>query len=173
MLTLKDFMETVEYKISEGSEYCWNCYGPDAYCIDYWDGDHDGASLCVTFDTKTQVVYEMQAHDYANHRSYRWFNPEYFEAHKTESEQNGVDYHNAYDDINFTDLEDEEDFLEKARAIYAGEEYDTRVSVPLTLEDEVLFQLMMEAHNRDITLNQLVEEILRLALADYESLRTE
>lgn len=40
-------------------------------------------------------------------------------------------------------------------------EADTRESVALDIPDDVLFSLMLAAHERDITLNQLVETILR------------
>jgi hypothetical protein len=45
-----------------------------------------------------------------------------------------------------------------------GQDYDTRVSVPVELDDSELFELMRRAHERDITLNQLVEEILRAVI---------
>ena len=35
-----------------------------------------------------------------------------------------------------------------------------KVDVELDLDDKLLFDLMKEAHKRDITLNQLVEKIL-------------
>lgn len=38
---------------------------------------------------------------------------------------------------------------------------DNRVSVEIELEDDLLFKLMFMAHEQDITLNQLVENILR------------
>jgi len=38
---------------------------------------------------------------------------------------------------------------------------DTRSEVELDLPDAELFDLMLMAHNQDITLNQLVENILR------------
>jgi predicted DNA-binding ribbon-helix-helix protein len=37
---------------------------------------------------------------------------------------------------------------------------DNRVDVPIELTDEEWYTLMRMAHDRDITLNQLVEEIL-------------
>jgi len=37
---------------------------------------------------------------------------------------------------------------------------DNRVDVPIELTDEDWFSLMKMAHERDITLNQLVEQIL-------------
>jgi hypothetical protein len=36
-----------------------------------------------------------------------------------------------------------------------------RTTIQIDLEDDLLFQLMLRAHERDITLNQLVEQILR------------
>ena len=66
----------------------------------------------------------------------------------------------AWDDVDFVDLEQEQDWLDKARSIVADEDYDNRVSVPLDLSDEEMLRLMTMAHERDITLNQFVEEIL-------------
>ena len=57
-----------------------------------------------------------------------------------------------------------EDFLEKASAIFKGQPFDTRVSVPLDLNDEELFAMMKLAHQRDITLNQLMVEVLQAAI---------
>jgi predicted HicB family RNase H-like nuclease len=42
------------------------------------------------------------------------------------------------------------------------------VSVPLELEDDKMFELMRMAHEQDITLNQLVENILRNMIAEKE-----
>lgn len=38
---------------------------------------------------------------------------------------------------------------------------DNRVEVELELDEDLQFHLMLMAHDRDITLNQLVEQILR------------
>jgi predicted HicB family RNase H-like nuclease len=37
----------------------------------------------------------------------------------------------------------------------------SKTTVELNLDKEVLFELMLMAHERDITLNQMVEDILR------------
>jgi len=167
MITLKDFMETIQYKITEGSDYGWSCYGPDAHSIDSWNeiqGD-GGYTITTVFDKKDQTVYQMEAWDYTNDRCYRWIDPTYIDAYKEECEQRDVDFNNAFDAVDFIDLETEEDILEKARAMVAGEDYDTRVSVPLTLDDDQMFELMKSAHEKDVTLNQLVENILREVIA--------
>jgi hypothetical protein len=53
-------------------------------------------------------------------------------------------------------------------AIRAGEDYDTRVQVPVDFSDEDLLQYMKLAHERDMTFNELVEEALRHAIAEIE-----
>jgi predicted DNA-binding ribbon-helix-helix protein len=45
---------------------------------------------------------------------------------------------------------------------------DSRVDVPIELTDEQWYSLMKIAHERDITLNQLVEEILTLEINRIE-----
>lgn len=161
MITLKDFMEVVNYRITEGSNYGWSCFGYDSYCLDSWNGDNDnGYTISVVFDTQTQTVYQAEAHDYQRQRSYRLTHPDYVKYRQDEAQHHGVDDSEAWDDVKFVDLESADDFLEKARAIVAGEDYDTRVSIPVDIPDDVLFVLMKDAHDKDITLNQLFEKIL-------------
>lgn len=38
---------------------------------------------------------------------------------------------------------------------------DNRVIIGIELEQDLLYQLMLMAHEQDITLNQLIEQILR------------
>lgn len=45
---------------------------------------------------------------------------------------------------------------------------DNRVEVELDLEEDVIFQLAMEAHKRDITLNSMIELILRELIEKYK-----
>jgi predicted HicB family RNase H-like nuclease len=42
---------------------------------------------------------------------------------------------------------------------------DNRSTIELDLEDDLLFELMLEAHKQDITLNRLIENILREYIA--------
>lgn len=160
MITLKEFMEVVDYRITEGSSYQWQCFGSNAYGLDSWNGDYDGYSFTIIFDTRTQEVYEVQAHDYRNNRAYRLINPEYVDEHKAEARSREVNINEAWENVNYVDLEVDDDWIQKALAIKDGENYDTRVSVPLDLDDSELFVLMKMAHERDLTLNEFVEEIL-------------
>ena len=164
MITMKEWMELVGYRITEGSDYMWQCYGSNAYALDSWNGEQDGHSFTVIFDTKDQTVYEVQAHDYVHNRAYRMINEDFQKKNKKEAKKRDIDKDNAWDDVNYIDIEVDDDFIQKCLAIKAGEDYDTRVSIPMDFSDEELLTYMKLAHEQDITFNQLVEQALREAI---------
>lgn len=156
MLTLKEWMELVDCRITEGGDYYSNI--PDLYCLTSWNEKQDGYSLNIIFAPRdNQRVYCVELCDYANDRAYRIYDSEL----KVDKQ--------AWDEVNYTDLESDDDFIQKAQSIIAGEEYDTRVSVPLDLDRDELFELMALAHEKDMTLNELVEEALRNFVNEYEN----
>ena len=159
--TLKNWMEVVVYKITEGSEFGWSCFGYNAYSLDYWSGEQYGYGMSIVFDRKTQEVYEVQVCDYSEDKpaAYRYINPAYYQAYQNEvNSRNVID--EAWEDVKWIDLELFEDWVEKATAIRDGIDYDKRILVPLTLEDEEFNMLSKLAHESDMTLNQYVEKIL-------------
>lgn len=161
---MKEWMELVGYRITEGSDYMWQCYGSNAYALDSWNGEQDGHSFTVIFDTKDQTVYEVQAHDYVHNRAYRMINEDFQKKNRKEAKKRDIDKDNAWDDVNYVDLDVDDDFIQKCLAIRAGEDYDTRVSVPMEFSDQELLTYMKLAHEQDITFNQLVERALREAI---------
>jgi len=171
MITLKEWMEAIGYRITEGDTYGWQCYGNNAYSISAWNGVHGrgGWSANVVFDTRDQTVFEADVCDYTNERAYRLINPDYRKDYDAEAKDRDSLANQAWDDVDFTDLETDDDWIQKALAIVAGEvDYDTRVSVPLDLPKDELFEIMRLAHERDMTLNEYVEEALRCAIEEYE-----
>ena len=157
MITLKEWMELVDYKVTEGSDYFTNI--PGLYSMSSWNGEHNGYSFFIAFDPNDeQRVYTVEACDYANKRAYRLKDPDI------------VLDKEAWDDCNFVDLEVDDDFIQKSLAIKAGEDYDTRISVPLELDDDMMFDLMKLAHERDITLNELVTIALEESIDQHRML---
>lgn len=166
MITVEDFTNAVQFKITGGSSFTWDCFGPDARWLDAEENGQYSAS--IVFGGPDFTVYVAEAHDYGNNRSYRWINPNYLDVYTQAHKNNGTDMSVAWDDHRFTDLDVEEDFIEKCTAIVAGTGYDDRVRVPLDIPDADLLKFMMLAHERDMTFNQLVEEALRAAIEDYQ-----
>jgi len=164
-ITIRDFMEVIEYRITEGSKYGWDCFGDNAFQIDHWAGEQQDPSLSIVFDTATQEVYQVEAHDYAHLRAYRWTNPAWREAEDRESRARAVDNKVAWDDVLFIDLDVAADMLEKATAIATGDEYDTRVKIAVEFSNDELLEYMMMAHEQDITFNELITQALTEAIA--------
>lgn len=169
MITMQEWMELVSYRITEGSAYTWQCYGANAYALDSWNGDQDGHSFTIIFDTKDQTVYEVQAHDYLHQRAYRMINEDFAKKMSKEADRRDVDKKEAWEDVNYVDLDVDDDFIQKCLSIAAGEDYDTRIQVPLDLDKETMYELMQQAHAQDITLNQLVERILTDVIAHHHN----
>jgi hypothetical protein len=164
-MKLAQVNEAFNHMITSGSEYGWKCF-PDARYLDY---ESDYAHVSVVYSTVTQEIYqadasiklEMWAKD---ERPYRWTNPLWKDAYLTEAKERNIDPDQAWDNVKYVELEVTEDFLEKATAMFNGDEWDSRIQVPLDLEDDLLLHLAMEAHKRDITLNKMVEIVLQEAI---------
>lgn len=147
MLTLRQWMELVDFKITDGGDYYLG--NMTLYSLESWDGNHDGYSVNIVFDPKDeQRVHIVEVCDYKNQRAYR----------RCASPQ---DDSNAWDEVSWVDLETDEDFIEKTAAIMKGVEYDTRISIPLTLTDDELLVLFKLAHAADVTFNEYVARVVQ------------
>jgi predicted DNA binding CopG/RHH family protein len=93
-------------------------------------------------------------------------NPAHQAAYRAEADQRGVNARQAWDHVDYVDLETVEDFVGKAQAIMAGQLYDTRVSIPIDLSENELLALFKLAHQRDMTFNDFIMEILEQRIAE-------
>ena len=173
MITLKQFFEVSNYRISEGSDYGWDCFGPNAYTLDAWNGVHGtgGWSISIVFDTNNQTVYDVSVCDYKTDNAYQLINPNFIEKYNEESKKRGYSTHFAYDEVKFIELTVDADWLEKAYAIVNSKPYDNRIKVEINLSDDELLQCMKYAHELDITFNEFVNQILQNFINKKEEVR--
>jgi hypothetical protein len=162
MITTKEFLECINYCITEGEEFQWSCYGSNARYLEYWNNKHDSSvTVSAIFDTVDQTVYQIEVWDGGRNRDYRWIDPDYREAHRLEAVKRGTDPDESYDGRKFIDIEVEEDIIEKATAVFNDTDYDSRITISIELTNEEKLLIMEQAHERDITVNQYVEYILQ------------
>jgi|LakMenEpi03Aug12_release.lakeMendotaPanAssembly.Ray.scaffolds.fasta_scaffold132584_2 hypothetical protein len=165
-----DLNEAFDHKISGGDNYLWDCW-ENARFLEYRS---DYAYVSAVFNTETQEVYEVNVSVDTDTwdpdiRPYRWLNPEYKQDYLDEAESRNIDPEQAWDDIKWIDLESADDFLEKALAIFNGDDsFDKRIQVPLDLNEDEILKIALMAHKRDITLNKMVEEIIQLAIDKHK-----
>lgn len=155
-MEVKNWMELVNYRITEGSDYYNDIFGSNVFSLSYWNGDHNGFSTEIVFNTKTQEVFMVSVCDYKNNRPYRFLNEKF-----KNDIQNSENEKYAWDDVEWIDLEVYDDWARKAAAIVNGKEYDTRIEISIDLEDNELFTLFKLAHEADMTFNEYVEDILQ------------
>ena len=153
--------EALDHKISGGTEFGWQCWDNARY-LDY---ESEFAHASVVFNTETQEIYTAEVNDKENnYKPYRWMNPFYKAMYISEAKDRNVDPNQAWDSTNWYDLETASDWLEKASAIMRGEDFDTRIEVPLDLDNDTLLKLALLAHEKDVTLNKMVEIVLQKAI---------
>jgi hypothetical protein len=99
-ITIKDFVTAVDYRIGEGAEYLWECFGLEASILDWVRPDLSG-SAGIIYDTKTHVVYEMEVWDDLNEKVYRWIRPENIKKYNREAKKRGVSVVFALDRIKY------------------------------------------------------------------------
>lgn len=158
-MKIADANAVFNHRIVDGSEFLWNCW-PNARYIDY---ECDWAYGSVVFSSGNGMIFEATVNWKDDQRSggpYRWFNPSWRSQYVTEAQRRNVAVNVAWDDVKWIDVEEWDDFARKAGAMFSGEQPDERISVSIDIPDELILQLAMEAHNRDITLNQLINQVL-------------
>lgn len=167
MITIETAIKLANYKITGGAEYQWKCFGPNARFMDF-ESNPNEVSFSLIFDTVTQEVYEATVCDYTKENCYRIMNPDYTDAYLCEADSRNVNPNQAYDEVEYIDIDVEEDFIEKATAILNGQPYDERVTVAFNLPNDVLFILMKDAHEQDMTFNDYMTDVLERAVADVK-----
>ena len=131
MITVQQFLEKINYKITGGSDFLWKCYGEDTYTIDSWVEEHYEASL--TFNPKTGETFEVSIIDLINRRQYRLINPLVLDAFNAELVLRGL--HNESTPFKYTDIEVDFDMLEKLEGIVNKTDYDTRIVIQIEMLD--------------------------------------
>jgi hypothetical protein len=164
-MKLQNVNEAMSHRITGGGEYMWDCF-PEARYLDY---ESDYAHVYVLYSTVTQEIYQAEVSVKADawaedKKPYRWLNPDFKDEYYAEATARKIDPDQAWDDIKWIDLEVEEDFLEKANKIFNGEECDEGILVPIDLPKDEMYRLMLSAHEKNITLNQLVTELLQTVI---------
>lgn len=130
-MKLLDVITAAGARTSGGDPYQWKCFGSNAQYLEFRDTDGNGCSHCI-FDTKDYTVYQVHADVPGTDQAFQWTNPQYVNAYINESKSNGIDPNEAWDDVKYTIVDDEETILQYVKDI--GETYYD--NLPILGEDE-------------------------------------
>lgn len=163
-MKLETILNLGDFRITDGSEYLWKCY-PSARFVTLAS---EYAEISVIHSTVSGTVYEVTVCVTLDHEdegnplpAYRWIHPEWKAAYEDEAHSRNIDPKICYDDVNWVDLELEDDFLSKARDMFGGKfDFDKRVQIELDLPDDLFVVIARQAHKLDITFNQYISRLL-------------
>lgn len=168
MISFESILKVCKYQIVDGECFQWSCYGPNArYLI--LGSEH--ATVDVVFDSVTKTIYEVQVlarrnSDTDKFAAYLLFNPKFKAVYINECAARNVDPLVVCDDDRFIEIEDEQVFLSKLECVFDGTDFDSRAVVALQLTESEYETLAHMASTLEITLDQLVERILREAIPE-------
>ena len=104
-MTLIEALTAFKGRISGGSEYQWQCFGPNARFIDF--ADADGLECgSVIHDTKTFEVYELTLHITGQDQVFRWIDPAHLDAYFNECQERGIDPSHAWDSVKYMSIDE-------------------------------------------------------------------
>lgn len=98
-MNLAEIMMAFNHKISGGSQYMWNCFGPNAWFLDFEN------NVSIIIDRMTREVYEVSWYPDTvvakDDEIYEvtWVNPSYIGAYKEECESRRVRLPEFRDDL--------------------------------------------------------------------------
>lgn len=95
-MNLTELFQKIEPKITGGTQFCWQCFGPNAQILDIWP------DISVVYDTKTQEVYQISVYEDSDDEvliNKSWVHPDYQQAYDAEYAKN------VYDDGQYEEIQ--------------------------------------------------------------------
>jgi hypothetical protein len=97
MITIKDWMEGVQYRVTDNWDFQWQCFGSNAMVLESdWEGSR---TYTITYDKTSLEVYEVCSYSQEDCTGLRWLNPEYKKAYFAEEKRKGM-----WDITHFTEV---------------------------------------------------------------------
>ena len=152
-------LSKIEYNVGEVSEFLWKSLGDcRIWAFNNINNEEVGTFVVNKFGDVLNLEIFHTLDDEAT-VCYRWIQENHREEYLKEDLENSFGF-NEDEKTKFIDLDEEEDCLEKLKAIVNLEDFDSRISVVIDIDDSDFIQISKMAHNADITFNQQVNLIL-------------
>lgn len=157
-MELSQIIQAAKFKITEGSEFLWHCFGKNIRSLDFSSDFGKSVVTCI-FNPETQKVYEVTIFS-SDNKCYRWIDLTFIDIVKQESDEKNVDFTMATDEVKWIDLDNVDDVFRKIKQIIDTGLCDNEVTISLDLEKDLLLELCLLAHKKNITLNKLIVTII-------------
>lgn len=158
-MKLSEIVKAANYKIKEGCEFLWDCYGENSRTLDFGGDDAESVVSCV-FDSGKDIVFQVEIYS-KDGKVYRWVDPEYQETLKNEFQNRGLSYDYAYDDVMWFDLEHTNDVFIKTKQIIETGICDDKVTILLEIQSQEDYDKLQQLSiQKGINIKDVVAEFL-------------
>lgn len=148
MVDIKEVLQ-INSKIEDVALYQKNNFGGKCVYYDFLNiQEKSMGSALVEVSTGKVVELTFEPVHQESQYIYRWINPDFKKMHISDP------------NLEYMDLEVWEDACEKFKACTECTDFDPSISVPVNLTDEEFLVLSKIAHEKNITFNQLVNDVL-------------
>lgn len=116
-ITLSGIASKLAWRVYEGSEFLWSCYGENCRYIDFKCKDDDWHTweVSVIFDTATLHIREIVGHgsiwSLTENDPWKWHDPRFREAYLEECQSRKIKPDHAYDDVMYHVVADESELF--------------------------------------------------------------
>lgn len=167
-MKLNTVLDKIQYNVGEVSEFLWKSLGGGCRIWSFNDMYNEDVGSFVV--NKAGDVLELEVYhirENGENICYRWVHECYRDEYLKEDVQSTINF-DEDEKINFVDLDEEQDCLEKLFAIVNSKEFDSRIQVVTNISDSDFAQIAKMAHEADITFNEQVNLILSLVVSDIK-----
>lgn len=166
MIYIDEIFALFQYRIHSGNELKLKCYEEPVRYVRFSDSDDSTRETgSVVFGVESGIVYEINYS--GGNIPYRWLHPKYRDAYFEEDRSKGFDPLIAYDNVPYIDVNtltfDDEDVMDFfTEKLYPNDVTDvTDEVITIDLDHETLAKLALQAHEKNVTLNSHIVDILR------------
>lgn len=111
-MLVTDIIGPLGWRITDGGEYLWECYGKGCRSIEIGDDHRDGLCIYLVFDPKTLRVFEVTGHgpvyELTDNNPWRWIEGEYQPAFRNECTRRKIKWQHAWDGVTYSEVGDDD-----------------------------------------------------------------
>lgn len=147
MVNVRQLLDILRFKVTEGFEYPYESFCEDAYCVARVTDQYE---ISMVFSPSTTRVYQVSCTNYVDEIIHEWVHPQ----HNIPIELAEKLPHFKYNSMT------EQDIPDVVKNTLDSSIEDQQHDISLEIDDSLLLQIMRAAHEHNMTFNDYVNMML-------------
>jgi hypothetical protein len=170
----KDIIKATSYQINSSDIFLWQCFGNNCRIYDLILSTNNENLILDEYSEPNYIgsfvadnngkIYASYFYDEKNNIASRWVDPEYLVQYKKEYSLKNLNFSYFLETVLFTDIFNEKDYLTILSTYYQNNKLDIHLSknenISVNLDDNTFLFIAKLAHEKNITFNEMSNELL-------------